>query len=97
MSGLPFGQGKETSSISYQPINHPSPVADGQQYHQVPMADTSYASPALSSPGMSSLNSPGGFKSLEQVKSYNDMKTSDDVRSFPPEIHHPSSKSPQLT
>lgn len=67
----PYDQRKEHSDIRYLPISHQS--QDGM-YDRVPGTEAGHPSPALSS-----LASPGPFKSLEQVRSFHEMKESDVV------------------
>jgi hypothetical protein len=77
--GLPtssYDRSKEISDVRYVPMSHRTP--DGV-YNRVPANEAGHPSPAFSSPGLSSLASPGPFKNLEEVKSFSEMKQSDAV------------------
>lgn len=87
----PYGQSKKRSDIRYVPVSHQP--RDGI-YNRVPGTETGYPSPAFSSPGLSTLASPGPSKSLEEVKSFSDMKQTDAVRPTPTIDGNPPSTYP---
>lgn len=73
MPSSPFGPSKD---VSYVPISYQA--KDGT-YSGVPGTEKGHPSPAFSSPGLSSMASPGPFQSLEQVRNFHEMKESDAV------------------
>jgi hypothetical protein len=77
MPDSPYGQPKAGSDTRYVPLAH---QAGGGIYNRVSNMEATYPSPNFQSPALSSLASPGPFKSMEQVKSFHAMKQNDAVR-----------------
>lgn len=77
MPTSPHAQLKGFPDVHYLPVTQQK-AQDGSYNNGLSM-EAGYPSPNFSSPGFSSQASPGPFKSLEEVKSFHEMKQEDAV------------------
>ncbi|ERF71360.1 hypothetical protein EPUS_03515 [Endocarpon pusillum Z07020] len=76
MPTSPYAQPKGFPDVHYLPVTHQA--QDGSHNSGLSM-EAGYPSPNFSSPGFSSQASPGPFKSLEEVRSFHEMKQEDAI------------------